>query len=531
MCLVCVTVAGTVVVASQITPIQVLSDFTSSQKTLTSFTGSTSALSAKHRSEIKVLVDGSPEADAVVCTGLTLKGASRSVITTARNRAKASCDYAKRLEPALRSTVLTRTTSVRSNAGKVSISLRTPSETTVPDVPSATPAPEDLVYAAPSMPSDPVDVCRMREVSNSRDRTWAGFPDKGSMTAKTGVVKWALIPIDFPDLPGEKDFRVRVDDQMKLLSDWYETVSGGKFKVEWVVLDRWATLSGPSSNYTIGRSDNVDRVPNGPKLFTHAMNAADPLFDFTGVQTVNFILPRGQTFLEEGSQGFPWDQVVKDYMTNEGPIASYSIPGQFFDLPGKAYWSYWAHEFGHAIGLPHIGTSRGNMPPFNPWDLMGGQDGPSRELSGWLRVLAGWLDDDQIFCKEASKVDSVEMTLVPLSDSKKGVKLAMLPLSSTKLLIIESRRENKFSCKTTPSRNGVLVYIYDATLGHGEDFLIEVPPPNRPNQFDSCNSLNNRSIPANPDFLLREKDKVVVQGLTIEVLRHGNLDKVLIKKN
>jgi hypothetical protein len=126
MCVVCVTVAGTVVVASQITPIQVLSDFTSAQKTLTSFAGSSSALSAKQRSEIKVLVDGSPEADAVVCTGLTLKGASRSVITTARTRAKASCDYAKRLNPFLETTVVTRTTSSRTNAGRVTVQVRTP---------------------------------------------------------------------------------------------------------------------------------------------------------------------------------------------------------------------------------------------------------------------------------------------------------------------------------------------------------------------------------------------------------------------
>jgi hypothetical protein len=162
---------------------------------------------------------------------------------------------------------------------------------------------------------------------------------------------------------------------------------------------------------------------------------------------------------------------------------------------------------------------------------MGGQDGPSRELSGWLRLLAGWLDDEQIFCKEASKIKSVELTLVPLSDDKKGVKVAMLPLSSTKLLIIESRRETKFSCTTTPSRNGVLVYLYDATLGHGENFLIEVSPPNRPNQRDSCNSLNTRSSPPNPDFLLRKNDKVVVEGFTIEVLEHGNLDRLQITKN
>lgn len=128
MCLTCVTVTGVIAVASQIAPIEVLSDFTSSQKTLTSFTGSSSALSSKQRSEIKVLVDGSPEADAVVCTGLTLKGASRSVITTARTRAKASCDYAKRLNPFLETTVVTRTTSSRTNAGRVTVQVRTPKQ-------------------------------------------------------------------------------------------------------------------------------------------------------------------------------------------------------------------------------------------------------------------------------------------------------------------------------------------------------------------------------------------------------------------
>jgi len=532
MCVVCVTVASTLVVASQITPIEVLSDFTSSQRTLTSFAGSSLSLSTKQRSEIKTLLGSSPDANAVVCTGLTAPGAKKTAVTAARSRSKAACDYAKRLKPSLKTSVLTRTTGVKANVGRVTVSVRTPKEQpAVPDTPVASPTPLEMIYSAPSEVSDEVQLCRMLEASNSRGMTWAGFPDKGSMTAKTGVVKWALIPIDFPDLPGEKDFRVRVDDQMKLLSEWFETVSGGKFRVEWVVLDRWATLPGPTGDYAIERSDNVDRAPNGPKLFTHAMNAADPLFDFTGIQTVNFILPRGQTFLIETSQGFPWDQVVREYRTQEGPIASYSIPGQFFDLPGKTYWSYWAHEFGHAIGLPHIGTSRGELPPFNPWDLMGGQDGPSRELSGWLRLLAGWLDDEQIFCKEASKIKSVELTLVPLSDDKKGVKVAMLPLSSTKLLIIESRRETKFSCTTTPSRNGVLVYLYDATLGHGENFLIEVSPPNRPNQRDSCNSLNTRSSPPNPDFLLRKNDKVVVEGFTIEVLEHGNLDRLQITKN
>ena len=386
------------------------------------------------------------------------------------------------------------------------------------------------MVAGTSVPSDSIEGCRIQEASQNRanygdkNYTQAGFPVSPS-TANSGVVKWALIPIDFPDLPGEQNFRSRVDDQMSLLSEWFTSVSGDRFKVEWVVADDWVTLPGYSEEYTIPLSVNLRDAANGPKLFRDAMNAADPEFDFTGIQTVNFILPSGQTIIGEGSQGFPWDEAVQEYVSQEGPIASYSIPGEYFEERGRTYWSYWAHEFGHSIGLPHIGLSRGTHPPFNPWDLMGGQDGPSRELSGWLRFLAGWLSDDQIFCMDASKVDNLEMTLVPLSNTEKGPKFAVLPITATKALMIESRRETKFSCEAPRPRDGVLVYVYDATLGHGADFLTPVSPKVRSDQNFYCN------IFPNPDVLLREGDTVVVEGLTVEVLEHGELDRILVSKN
>jgi M6 family metalloprotease-like protein len=399
----------------------------------------------------------------------------------------------------------------------------------VVESPSASSSPEPSMVAGTSVPSDSIEGCKIQEASQNRanygdkNYTQAGFPVSPS-ASNSGVVKWALIPIDFSDLPGEQNFRSRVDDQMSLLTEWFSSVSGDRFKVEWVVADDWVTLPGQSEEYTIPLSVNLRDAANGPKLFRDAMNAADPDFDFTGIQTVNFILPSGQTIIGEGSQGFPWDEAVQEYVSQEGPIASYSIPGEYFEQRGRTYWSYWAHEFGHSIGLPHIGLSQGTYPPFNPWDLMGGQDGPSRELSGWLRFLAGWLADDQIFCMDASKVDNLEMTLVPLSNTEKGPKFAVLPISATKALMIESRRETEFSCEAPTPRDGVLVYVYDATLGHGEDFLVPVSPQGRQDQNFDC------PLEPNPDVLLREGDTVVVEGLTVEVLEHGEFDRILVSR-
>lgn len=375
--------------------------------------------------------------------------------------------------------------------------------------------------------SEPVDRCRIQEASQNRvnygdnNFTQAGFPVK-RLIPNSGVVKWALIPIEFSDLRGEKNFRSRVNNQMKLLSEWYSSVSGGRLKVEWVVLDKWATLPGKSKDYEIARSMNLGDAPNGPKLFRAAMDAADPMFDFTGIQTVNFLLPKGQKIILETSQGFPWDKEVREYKSKEGPISSFSIPGVFFDQPNRTYWSYWAHEFGHAIALPHIGLSRGTIPPFNPWDLMGGQDGPSRELSGWLRMLAGWLSDDQVYCKDAASIKEQSLNLTPLRSKKSGVKLAIIRLSATKAIMIESRRETKFSCKTQPGRNGVLVYLYDAKLGHGEDFLVPVTEPGRARQFTSCNTEPH------PDVLLRVGDRVSIDGVSVEVTKVAGKDTVRI---
>jgi M6 family metalloprotease-like protein len=377
--------------------------------------------------------------------------------------------------------------------------------------------------------SDPVEQCRIQEASQNRinygdkNYTQAGFP-VSRLTPNSGVVKWALIPIDFPDLKGEKNFRPRVNNQMKLLSDWYSTVSGGRLKVEWVVLDKWATLPGKSKDYEIARSLNLSDAPNGPKLFRAAMDAADPMFDFTGIQTVNFILPKGQKIILETSQGFPWDREVQEYKSKEGSIASFSIAGVFFDQPKRNYWSYWAHEFGHAIALPHIGLSRGNIPPFNPWDLMGGQDGPSRELSGWLRMLAGWLSDSQVYCKDLESIKSQTIELAPLSSKQSGYKLAIIRVSKTQSIMIESRRETKFSCRTQPGRNGVLVYLYDAKLGHGQDFLVPITEPGRSAQNTNCNTAPH------PDVLLRAGDRVTVQGMTVEVVKIAGKDTVRISK-
>ena len=394
--------------------------------------------------------------------------------------------------------------------------------------PTPTPTLKTIAYQAPTESSADIELCKTKEVSNSRGATGAGFPEWDSLTPKKGKVKWALIPLDFEDLPGQTNFRSRVDDQMKMLSDWYTTVSEGKLIVEWVVLDQWVRMPGRSSDYAIETSNNLDRTTNGLKLWNTAMTQSDLLFDFSGIQTVNFILPLGQKFLTETAQGFPWDPGVKNFVTKEGKVDSFSMPGVFMDQGGREYWSYWAHEFGHAIGLPHVGSSRESN-PFQAYDLMGTQDGPSRELSGWLRFYGGWLEKDRVYCQDVLNLKSVDITLVPLSESEPGIKVVIVPVTQTKTLVIESRRVTRFDCTTPTARNGVLAYIYDSKLGHGEAFLIPISPAIRPLEKDSCGSKNFSTAPTS-DVLIHEGEMISVEGIKVEVLVQANYDRIRISK-
>ena len=420
----------------------------------------------------------------------------------------------------------------------------TPTPTPTPSpLPTPTPNPTPTqvqnfndVYSGPSVSSDKIESCRIREANLNGPRNGragpegaliplpSGFPIVTPATQRVGTVKWALIPIEFSDLRGESNFSSRVNSQMELLSEWFFTVSENQFKVEWSVHSDWVTLPKPSSQYAIERSMNLIDSPIGQTLFSDAMASADPVFDFTNIQYVIFLLPKGQTFLKETAQGFPWDKIVIETKTKEGKVSGFAMAGVFMDQPNKDYWGYWAHEFGHGISLAHIGRS---LPPaalFAGFDLMASQDGPTRDLSGWLRFLAQWLPEDRVYCKELKEFNELEVTLVPLNSREKGLKLIVIPLSTTKALVIESRRDTKFSCQMSPSQNGVLVYIYDATLSHGEDFLIPISPEGRLQVQTPC------PVPPMFDSVLRTTDKISVEGLIVQNMLSGKFDKIRITK-
>lgn len=96
------------------------------QKTLATFSGVTTELSAQQRTQIKSVIDANPSAEKFICTGIRYHSQPMEVNIMVRKRAKAACDYAKQLKPSLSTWYQNKPTQARSFAGKVLLTVKFP---------------------------------------------------------------------------------------------------------------------------------------------------------------------------------------------------------------------------------------------------------------------------------------------------------------------------------------------------------------------------------------------------------------------
>lgn len=122
-------------------------------------------------------------------------------------------------------------------------------------------------------------------------------------------------------------------------------------------------------------------------------------------------------------------------------------------------------------------------------------------LSAWERWLLGWLDDSQVLCKNP-KTDG-EINTPPRSPvgTTGGLKAVVIPLGSTKVLVVESRRASGIDAKI--AKTGALVYAVDSSIRSGSG-----PVKVYPKGSDAL--FTNSPLSAG--------ESVSVQGIEVEVV-------------
>ena len=100
--------------------------YTVYQKTLATFSSSATGLTSQQKAQVKATVEANPDAEKFICTGIRYYSQPMSVNIMVRKRAKAACDYAKQLNPALSTWYQNKPTQARSYAGKVLLTVKSP---------------------------------------------------------------------------------------------------------------------------------------------------------------------------------------------------------------------------------------------------------------------------------------------------------------------------------------------------------------------------------------------------------------------
>jgi hypothetical protein len=188
--------------------------------------------------------------------------------------------------------------------------------------------------------------------------------------------------------------------------------------------------------------------------------------------------------------------------------------------------------------------------PNNGYNLgiMTNQYGLSLPLSSWDTLIIDWQRENQFYCLQKENVKPTNIVLSPLEREEIGTKAIMIKLSKSQILVIESRRRDKWSSgyKGFPGLPegfyGVVTYKVDTTANP----LYGVMEPDGPDWKDSSPAyayyIRNLDVdhgsvkgapqsgPIDMNFFLYEGESLTTNGIKITLVKSGDHDEVRIEK-
>ena len=328
----------------------------------------------------------------------------------------------------------------------------------------------------------------------------------------TKPIRALIFPIDFPDLIGNsdplKDFAYVTDG----VSDYFKQMSDGKSVFSWTIYPKFVRYGTNVADANLG-----GRSTSGYGTFSsEAMKMAMQTVDTSAYDLIIYAPPITTTR----------DQIAI------GPafVANSSTQINATMLDGQSYAAKFpyttAHEIGHLMGLADLynvgaaneaaakpGTQSANDLQFKYmgiFDLMNWAGGAGVELTAWNRWLIDLIGDDQIRCLPASS----STTLLTPVEVSGGVKGAVIPLSTTEAIVMESRRALRYDKGMSKTSEGVLVYKVNTSISSG---LGPMRVVGRAGSAD----IWLRDAP------LKLRERLEVDGYTIEVIESGEFGDVI----
>jgi M6 family metalloprotease-like protein len=302
-------------------------------------------------------------------------------------------------------------------------------------------------------------------------------------TAVVGTKKALVLLIDFPDMvksgvstPAFYNnllFSAGTYPAPGSMRDFYQANSYGQFDVTGTVRN-WGRASHGYAYYAPNGSQGFGTYPqNGAGLVREAVllaNAAVNFADYAENGEVSglFVVHAGQGAEVNYPSNLIWSHLGSitglggPATTVDGVLVdTYTIEPEYIYSPGDSTIGVFAHEYGHALGLPDLYdvSSTGTGSDLGSWSLMAGGawngtngDSPA-SFDAWSKIRLGWIKPTVV------KADLANKLIPPAYNSGVAYKLWKNGVPGKEYFLVENRQKLGFDAALPGS--GLLIYHVD----------------------------------------------------------------------
>lgn len=343
-----------------------------------------------------------------------------------------------------------------------------------------------------------------------------------------GDLQIQVIPIEFTDFKAAKNPTQEYGKYLTYIKDMFFKLSDGNTRINFKTPDKYINIGKSLQSYVI--DGNLTKQENRfvwkkldlPKYRNDTYAAADKIFDFTGIDMTVMLVPLSvpSQYIAHSPE-FRMDNVS----TNEGTVEfTYLMP------PASAVdnMSWFGvepflhlHEFFHANGLlgDHGGNDFGKSGPDVGTGTWGHMSGMMTDFIVWDKWIAGMLRDSQVIC---AKADSTSTHWIkPQGYFGEYEKMLVIPLSSTKAIVVESQRAAGLNFKLPKISQGALIYTLDTTISTYDGGINVIRPTNRTGSIYGSNGVVLGDAP------LKLNENITIQGHRITVIESGAFGDVV----